>query len=56
MQNYVMPHGKHMFKTASDMEMETMCAYPSYNYLLPHWKCMLCCCAKCTRIDLPSPE
>ena len=23
--NYVMPHGKHMFKTASDMAMATMC-------------------------------
>ena len=30
--NYGMPHGKHLSKTASDMEMETMCAYPSSKY------------------------
>ena len=23
---------------------------------LPHWKCVLTCCAQCPRIDLPSPE
>ena len=25
--NSVMPHGKHIFKTASEMAMERMCAY-----------------------------
>ena len=25
----VIPHGKNMFRTASDMDMATMCAYPS---------------------------
>ena len=25
----VMPRGKHMLQTAPDMEMTTMCAYPS---------------------------
>ena len=26
--NMIMPHGKNMFKIASDMAMTTMCAYP----------------------------
>ena len=26
------------------------------KYALPHWKCVLRCCAQCPRIDLPSPE
>ena len=54
--NYVIPHGKHIFKTASNMDMAKMCEYPSSEYALPHWKCILCCCAQCTRIDIPSPE
>ena len=29
---YVMSHGKHMFKTQYDIDMATMCAYPSSNY------------------------
>ena len=32
----VMPHGKHIPKTASGMTMATMCAYPSSTYALPH--------------------
>ena len=27
--NPVMPHGKHILNTASDMAMTTMCTYPS---------------------------
>ena len=54
--NSVMTHGKHMFQTASDMATVTMCAYPSYIYESPHRKCVLHCCAECTRIDLPSIE
>ena len=54
--NTVTPHGKHMFETAYDMEMATMCVYPSYKYALPHWKCVFRCCAKCTRIDPPSTK
>ena len=27
--NYIMPHGNNMFKTAYDMDMTTICAYPS---------------------------
>ena len=54
--NTVMPHGKHIFQIAFEMSMATMCAYPSSKYALPHWKCMLRCCAQYTRIDLPSPK
>ena len=54
--NTVLPHGKHMFQTASDMEMENICAYPSLKYALPHWKCVLRCCVKFPRIDLTNPE
>ena len=49
-------HGKYIVKTASDMAMATMCVNPSSKYALPHWKCVLGCCAQCTHIDLPSPE
>ena len=45
--HFGMPHGEHM---------TTMCAYPSSNYPLPHWKYVLCCCARCTQIDILSPE
>ena len=51
-----MPHGKHTPKTVSDINMATMCAYKSSKYALPHWKCVLRCCAKCPCINLPSPE
>ena len=54
--NYVMPHGNNMFQTEYGMVMATMCAYPSYNYALPYWKCVLCCCAQYPRIDLTNPE
>ena len=43
--NTVMTHGKHMFQTASGMEMEIMCAYPLSKYALSYWKCVLRCCA-----------
>ena len=33
-----------------------MCVYPSSNYALSHWKCVLHCCAQFTCIDLPSTE
>ena len=32
----VTPYGKHMFQTAYNMAMATMCAYPLSNYALPH--------------------
>ena len=45
-----------MFQTAYDMEMETMCTYPSSNYASPNWKCVLHCCVQCPRIGLLIPE
>ena len=44
--NSVMPHGKYMFQTASDMAMAKMCSYPTSKYALPHWKYILRCCKK----------
>ena len=52
----VMPHLKHVFPTESEILMEAMCAYPSSNYISPHWKYYFCCCAQCTRIYISSPE
>ena len=51
-----MTHGKHVFHTASDMAMATMCEYLSSIYALPHWKCVLCYCAQCPQINIPSTE
>ena len=51
-----MQYGKHMFKTLYDMVMATKCEYKSYNYALPHCKCVLHCCAQCPWIYLSSPE
>ena len=47
--NSVMPHGHHIYATASDMAIATMCAYPPC-------KCVLRCCSNFTRIDLPDQE
>ena len=53
--NSIMPHGTHMFQTASYMVMEKMCAYPSSNYSLPYLTFVLHFFVECPRIDLPSP-
>ena len=34
----------------------TMHAYPQSDHALPHWKCVLWCCAKCTRGNIPDQE
>ena len=39
--NTVMPHGRHIYAKASDMEKATICAYPQSDNELPHWKCAL---------------
>ena len=39
----VMPHGIHIYATASAMAMDKMCEYPPYQHALPHWKCVLRC-------------
>ena len=54
--NTVMPNLKQKFQTASDMEISTICTYPSSNYASPYWKSFLPCYEKIPRIDLPSPK
>ena len=38
------------------MAKETMCAYPQSDHALPHWKCLLQCCAKFTCVNIPEQE
>ena len=52
----VMPHGRHMYAKVSDMVKATMCTYPQSDHALPHWKCLLHCCYKCSYINLPDQE
>ena len=42
--------------TSSDMAMDTMCAYPTSQNALLHWKCVLRCCSNYTRIYLPDQK
>ena len=51
-----MPHGSHIYSKASDMANSTMCTYPQYAHELPHWKCVLRRCDKCTCINLTDQE
>ena len=51
-----MPHGRHIYAKASDMENDTMCTYPHSDHALPHWKCVLRCCSDCPCINLPDQE
>ena len=54
--NTVMPHGRHIYAKVSDMKKATMCTYPQSDHALPHWICVLRCCADCPRINLPDQE
>ena len=54
--NTVMPYGRHIYAKAYDMAKATICAYSQSYHALPHWKRVLRCCAKCTRINLPDQE
>ena len=51
--NTFMIHGRHIYAKSYDMEKSTMCAYSQSDYVLPHWKCVLLCCAKFPSINLP---
>ena len=51
-----MPHGRHIYAKASDMANATMCTYPHSDHAIPHWKCVLRCCADCHSINLPDKE
>ena len=54
--NTVMPHGRHIYAKVSDMASAKICAYPNSDNELPHWKCVLRCCAYCPCIDIPYQE
>ena len=47
-----MPHGRHIYATADDMVMSTMCIYPPSQHAFPNCKCLLRCCSNFPRIDL----
>ena len=51
-----MPHGCHIYAKASDMEKVTMFAYTQSDNELPHWKCVLRCCYKCSSVNIPDQE
>ena len=51
--NTVMPHGCHSYAKVSDMAKATMCTYRQYYHAIPHWKCVLLCCAECPYKNLP---
>ena len=47
-----MPHDRNIYAKASDMSMAKICAYPQLDHVLPHWKCVLRCCAKCPCVNI----
>ena len=51
-----MPYGRHIYSTASDMDMATMCTYPPSQHVFPHYKFVLHCCYNFPLIDLPYQE
>ena len=51
-----MPHGHHIYVSASDIAMAKICAYSTYQHELPHSKFVLCCCSNFPRIDIPGQE
>ena len=51
-----MPHSHHIYAKESDMANTSMSAYPHSDNVIPHWKCVLCCCADCPCINLPDQE
>ena len=54
--NIVMPHVRHIYSKAADMEKAKMCIYPQSDHAPPHWKCVLRCCVDCTCINIPDQE
>ena len=51
-----MPHGSHIYAKAYDMKKATMCLYTQSDHELPHRKCFMRCCTKCTSVNLPEQE
>ena len=54
--NTVIPHGRHIYAKAYDMEKATMCAYSQSDHELPHWKREFKCYDKYPSINLPDQE
>ena len=51
-----MPHGSQIYAKAADMANATMSTYLQSEHALPHWKCVLRCCADCPCINIPDQE
>ena len=51
-----MSHGRHIYSKSSDMSRVTMCVYTHSDHALPHWKCVLQCCAKCPCVNISYQE
>ena len=51
-----MPHGRHIYSQAYDMENATMCTYTNSNHAISNWKYVLRCCAEYPCINLPYQE
>ena len=51
-----MLHGSNIYTKVSNMANATMCAYPHSGNAIPHWKCVLRCCADCPCINIPGQE
>ena len=54
--NSMITHGWHIYATAYDMDMDTMCAYPPSQHTLPHWKCVLSYSYNGRSVDLPGQK
>ena len=52
-ENYGIPYGHHIYETAADMAMSTMCAYPPSQHALPHYKYLFGCYDNLPCIDIP---
>ena len=51
-----MPHGRHIYNKAYDMEKEVIFAYPQSYHELSHCKCVMQCSTKCSRVNIPDQE
>ena len=51
-----MPHGRHIHAKEYDRSKAKMRAYPQSDHTLPHWKCVMRCCAKFPSVNLPDQE
>ena len=54
--NSVIRRGCHPQKLAGGMAMDTICIFTIDPHDIPHWKCVLRCCAKYTDIVIPGEE